>query len=222
MSDFRIYKNFIEEEHRLSFLKDVEKNKNHFYDNPNGPFRKCLRLDDTNFFNNLHNYYLKKISIVLGLDSVRIDPMLGILYSIITKGGYIHPHIDSYPPYDKGHFVNYRFNMMLNRNIEKNYNPIIKNNSLDIQIGDAWSFSSSLCEHKTLIFESEEPRIVIQYGFMLDKGEYENLFSNEVSILTNRMKEYYAKNSRNGITRSRKNFFSQSSEIISSRQFKHS
>jgi hypothetical protein len=34
-------------------------------------------------------------------------------------------------------------------------------------------------------------------------------------ILSKRMKDYYAKNSRNGIARSRKDFFSQPSQVIS-------
>lgn len=211
MSDFRIYKNFIEEEHRLSFLKDVEKNKNHFYDNPNGPFRKFLRLDDTKFFNNLHNYYLKKISIVLGLDNVRIDPMLGILYSNISKGGFIHLHIDAYPPYDTKEFINYRFNLMLNRGDEIEYDPVIEEKSYQVNAGDAWSFSSSAYPHQTKILSGDIPRIVLQYGFMLTKQEYEKI---GVINLSNRMKEYYAKNSRNGIARSRKDFFSQSAEIV--------
>jgi hypothetical protein len=33
-------------------------------------------------------------------------------------------------------------------------------------------------------------------------------------ILSNKMKDYYAKNTRNGIARSRKNFFSQESQIV--------
>lgn len=219
---YKIFKNFVEQNDIQLFLNDVEKKQNFFKNNPEGPFRKYLKLNDTPFYTELHKKYFEKITNILELKRIKIDPMLGILYSIITKGGCIHPHIDSYPPYDKGHCINYRFNVMLNRNVEKNYNPIIENDSLNIEIGDAWSFPSSLCKHESLVFESEEPRIVIQYGFMLNKSEYENLFSNEVSTLTNRMKEYYAKNSRNGITRSRKNFFSQSSEIFSSRQFKHS
>jgi len=211
MSDFKIHKNFVEEEHCLSFLKDVEENLHNFIENTNGPFRKFLRLDNTPIFNELHNLYLNKIVDVLGLNNVTIDPMLGILYSNISKGGFIHLHIDSYPPYNTKEYVNYRFNLMLNRGTGEEYNPIVENVDYQVNAGDAWSFSASSYEHETKPLCEDTPRIVLQYGFMLNKQQYENLSGIN---LTDRMKEYYAKNSRNGIARSRKDFFSQSAEIL--------
>ena len=211
MADFKVYKNFIEEEHRLSFLKDIQENLHNFNKNPNGPFREFLRIDNTPIFNDIHNLYLSKIVDCLGLNEVRIDPMLGILYSNISKGGFIHLHIDSYPPYDTKEYVNYRFNLMLNRGTGEEYNPVVENVGYEVNAGDAWSFSASLYEHETKSLFEDTPRIVLQYGFMLDKKQYKNL--NGIN-LTDRMKEYYAKNSRNGIARSRKDFFGQSAEIV--------
>lgn len=208
----KVYKNFVKEEHRLLFLEDIKEKDQFFTANPNGPFRKFLRLDNTNFFNDLHQFYLNKIIERLELPRVKIDPMLGILYSNISKNGFIHTHIDSYPPYDTKEFVNYRFNLMLNRSIDNSYNPIIDNVSYDVNNSDAWSFAASIQEHKTLPVFEDEPRLVLQYGFLLTKAEYNNVINNVK--LTEKMESYYAKNTRNGIARSRKDFFSQSAEIV--------
>ena len=209
-----VHKNFLSEEDRIFFLNHVNKNLANFQNNPNGPNRKYLRLDNTYFFDQKHFEYLIKISEYLGIKEPKVDPMLGILYSNISKGGFIHLHVDSHPPYHENEFVNYRFNLMLNRGDGDSYDPIVRKEKYEVNTGDAWSFPASLYSHETQPVDGEEPRIVLQFGFILHKKEYEHLFNDNELILTKRMKEYYEKNTRNGIARSRKNFFGQSAEIV--------
>ena len=95
------------------------------------------------------------------------------------------------------------------------YDPIVRGAKHSVNAGDAWSFPASLYEHETEPVSGNKDRIVLQYGFVLHKKEYERLFNDGELILSKRMKDYHAKNTRNGIARSRKDFFSQPAEIVS-------
>ncbi len=211
----KIYENFIEESDRLYFLNEIENNFSKFSLNSMGPNRQYLKIDGTDLFKETHKKYFEKISNILKIKNIEIDPLLGILYSVIKPGGFIHKHLDSQSIYQSGNFVNYRFNLLLQRGDESGYDPIINGIKYPVKQGQAWSFPASLYEHETEIISGLKNRIVLQYGFLLNKIEYENLFLKEDElILTKKMKEYYAKNTRNGIARSREDFFSQRAEIL--------
>ena len=211
----KIYENFVEQTDVKYFLEDISNKFNSFVPNGMGPHRNYLRIDDTENFKDIHKKYFDKIVNTLGIKDAEIDPLLGVLYSVINPNGFIHKHVDSQGIYKSGNFVNYRFNILLQRDVGDGYDPIIRNVKHNINAGDAWSFPASLYEHETEPVSGRKDRIVLQYGFLLHKKEYERLFNDGELILNKRMKEYHAKNSRNGVARSRKNFFSQPAEIIS-------
>ena len=210
----KIHQNFVEESDRVFLLNDIQNRLALFSSNMMGPNRRYLRIDNTNIYQEIHKKYFDKIVSVLGIKNPEIDPLLGVLYSVISPTGFIHKHVDSQWMYESGNFVNYRFNLLLQRGAGDGYVPIIRNTKHDVNEGDAWSFPASLYEHETEPVSGPEDRIVMQYGFALNKNEYEKLFNNGEIILSKRMKDYYAKNSRNGVTRSRKDFFSQPSQVI--------
>jgi hypothetical protein len=211
----KIHKNFVEESDRFFLLDDIKERASRFIQNKSGANRQLLRLDGTDMYQDIHKKYFDKIVNHLGIKNAEIDPLLGILYSVIHPTGFIHNHIDNQWMYESGNFVNYRFNLLLQRGDGDGYDPIIQNTKHHIDSGDAWSFPASLYLHGTEPVSGPENRIVIQYGFILHKNEYEKLFNSGELILSKRMKDYYAKNSRNGVTRSRKDFFSQPAEIVS-------
>jgi len=196
-----IHKNFVDDSDRQDFLNHINDIRDKFVKNPVGPFRQSYRLDSTEDFTNLHHQYFLRIAKLLNLKEIRIDPFLGILYSIINPGGYIHLHIDKYPPYHTGEFINYRFNLMLNRDDDNSYNPIIKDTTYDVGIKDAWSFPASLLEHKTDIVVGNADRIVLQFGFQLTLQEYEAIIAKQ------KIKEFHEENSSYGPPRNWKNFF---------------
>ena len=211
----KIHKNFVEESDRRFLITDMKNREADFSINGAGPNRRFLRIDNTNIYQSIHQKYFDKIVNTLGIKNPEIDPLLGILYSIIRKDGFIHNHIDEQWMYSDGNFVNYRFNLLLQRGDGTGYDPIIQNVPYNVNVGDAWSFPASLYEHRTEPVSGPEERIVIQYGFALHKKEYKKLIDNiNEPTLTKQMKEHHAKNTRNGIARSRKDFFGQSAEIV--------
>jgi len=210
----KIYENFVDETDVNYFLNDITNKFDKFHPNEMGPHRHFLRINGTEDFQDIHKKYFDKIANTLGIKSPEIDPLLGVLYSVINHDGRIHKHIDSQGIYESGNFVNYRVNILLQRDSGTGYDPIIRGVKHSVNVGDAWSFPASLYEHETEPVSGSKDRIVLQYGFILHKKEYERLFNAGELILSKRMKDYHAKNTRNGIARSRKDFFSQPAEIV--------
>jgi len=211
----RIYENFVDESDVKYFLDDILSKFNKFQPNAMGPHRQFLKINDTEDFQDIHKKYFDKIANTLGIKNPEIDPLLGVLYSVISHDGLIHKHIDSQDIYESGNFVNYRFNILLQRESGAGYDPIIRGVKHSVNVGDAWSFPASLYEHETEPVSGNKNRIVLQYGFILHKKEYERLFNEGELILSKKMKDYHAKNTRNGIARSRKDFFSRTPQDIS-------
>ena len=211
----KIYENFVDESDVKYFLDDILSKFNKFQPNGMGPHRQFLKINGTEDFQDIHKKYVDKIANTLGIKNPEIDPLLGVLYSVIRPDGFIHKHTDCQDMYESGNFVNYRFNILVQRESGAGYDPIIRGVKHSVNVGDAWSFPASLYEHETEPVSGNKNRIVLQYGFILHKKEYERLFNDSELILSKKMKDYHAKNTRNGITRSRKDFFSQPSQVIS-------
>lgn len=212
----KIYENFVDESDVNYFLDDISnKFLIEFSPNEMGPNRHLLRIDNTENFQDIHKKYFDKIADTSGIKNPEIDPLLGVLYSVIRPDGFIHKHTDCQGIYDSGNFVNYRFNILLQRDSGTGYDPIIRGVKHSVNAGDAWSFPASLYEHETEPVSGNKNRIVLQYGFILHKKEYERLFNDGELILSKKMKDYHAKNTRNGIARGRKDFFGQPSQVIS-------
>jgi len=211
----KVYKNFVDKSDVDYFLADILSKSIKFQPNGMGPHRHFLRINGTEDFQEIHKKYFDKIANTLGIKNPEIDPLLGVLYSQIQKDGHIHKHIDSQDIYESGNFVNYRFNILLQRESGTGYDPIIRGVKHSVNVGDAWSFPASLYEHETEPVSGNKNRIVLQYGFILHKKEYERLFNEGELILSKKMKDYHAKNTRNGIARSRKDFFSRTPQDIS-------
>jgi hypothetical protein len=171
------HRNFVEENDRIDFLNHIDKISNQFKNNKVGPYRRWCKLDTTDHFTNLHHHYLLKISKKLNLTTIKIDSVSGILYSVIQPGGFIHEHKDSNPPYNTGKFINYRFNLMLDRDSDSSYNPIVDTFEYTIGINDAWSFAASEYLHKTNIINGNSRRVVLQYGFLLKLNEYTSVIN---------------------------------------------
>lgn len=172
-----VFKNFVEEDDINVFLEDVYKKQSFFKKNEiNGTVnRQGLRLDETEFFEDIHLKYYFKIGQTLGFKLPRVDHYLGILYSRISQGGNIHAHRDRLWPYESEHdFINFRFNLMLNRGEGPGYNPIIEEKEIEVNTGDAWCFPASINSHRSEIIQDTKDRIVIQYGFLVTRKEYDD------------------------------------------------
>ncbi len=174
-----VYRNFIDEELRL-YLKDYAEsllNQGLTWPNAFDDKRRLFVLRGPSFINEEHKlqYITKPIEDLynrivdtLQLTNPVLDTQIGTLISILQPGSHIHSHKDVYM--NKPNMVNYRFNVMVQRNQDISYNPIIGDVSYDIQQGDAWSFNATDNKHSTLYISGPENRVVYQFGFTIDRN----------------------------------------------------
>lgn len=177
---YKIFKSFIEKGDIQDLLDPVYSKEQLFrWNNIDDTLnRRGLRIDETEHFQDIHLKYYFKIAKIFNFQLPRVDPFLGILYSRIGQGGNIHPHRDRKFPYDTpSEFINFRFNLMLNRGEGQGYNPIIDDEEIEVNTCDAWCFPASTAVHRTEVITDSIDRIVIQYGFMLTIQEFDNISS---------------------------------------------
>ena len=165
-----VYKNFINDDVRLH-LKDYAYNlyeNKLFQSNPFGPNRFHFMVDKyPNYFTKEIKDLFYSISNFIEIKDPVIDPVLGIIISIIKPGGFIHDHIDRY---DISNPIlrnkrNVRFNIMVERDKDVSYDPVIANKNYEVDIKDAWCFSASHMIHKTNKIVGNKDRLVYQFGF---------------------------------------------------------
>lgn len=173
----KVYKNFISDEQRLSLNNYATTlfEQKRFYPNKN-PRRYFLTLKRNPRVDNNGLYYTKeinslftRISDTLDLSQPIVDPVIGVIISYMEPGAFIHKHKDLYNSAKYANNDNYRFNIMVNRNYDNSYNPIINDISYDVLNCDAWCFNATQCAHQTLPITGPEPRIVYQFGFLIPK-----------------------------------------------------
>ena len=177
---YKVIKNFVDAKDIDIFFNDMRDKDSFFVENTAGNTvnRKYLRLDETDHFSDIHLKYYFKIAKTLGIKLPRVDHYLGILYSRIGHGGNIHAHKDTLWPYESvDDFINFRFNLMLNRGEGQGYNPIIEDEEINVNTGDAWCFPASISKHWTKPILASEDRCVIQYGFLVTRREFDDKLS---------------------------------------------
>lgn len=138
-------------------------------DNPAGPNRNYLNIAGSSFYTEeIHSVY-KRIVSHLKLENPMIDPLLGIIISVISPGGFVHEHTDNYErKYPELAFKkNVRFNIMVDRGEDISYNPQILNQPFIVNLRDAWCFPASHLPHKTSAINGPQKRIVYQFGFCI-------------------------------------------------------
>lgn len=180
MKPYKVFKDFVEKKDIDIFLADVYLKEPYFHNNSiaNTINRRGLRLDETEHFSDIHLKYYFKIAKTLGIKLPRVDHYLGILYSRIGHGGNIHAHKDTLWPYESvDDFINFRFNLMLKRGEGQGYNPIIEDEEINVNTGDAWCFPASISFHRTEPILASEDRCVIQYGFLVTRKEFDDKLS---------------------------------------------
>lgn len=175
----RVYKNFINEELRL-YLKEYAESlhaQGLTWPNVNDDKRRLFVLRGPPYINKEHELQYvtepikelyEKIVDTLQLTDPILDTHIGTLISILQPGSHIHSHRDVYA--NRPNMVNYRFNVMVQRNQDISYNPIIGDVSYDIQQTDAWSFNATDNMHSTLQISGPENRIVYQFGFTINRN----------------------------------------------------
>lgn len=171
-----IYKNIISEKER-NILKNQAL---HMFDQnmmrPNSNNRYAISFKHQNFLTKKHQEIYQKIVEILQLNDPIIDPFLGIIISLIKPGGAIHPHVDSYENaslYDSNYSKyigckNLRFNLMVERDDDDSYCPIIDGRLYQVERCDGWCFIASHLLHSTSVLSGTNPRIVYQFGFLLN------------------------------------------------------
>ncbi len=173
----KVYNNFITEEERLHLYQYAITlfDQGKFYPNAN-PKRYFLILKRNPKVDNNGMYYTKevhalveKIIKTLPLTNVVVDPVIGFIISYMKPKAFIHKHKDLYHDEKFTDKINYRFNIMVERGSSETYDPIIDGVYYNIAKGDAWSFNATMCAHETLPIVGHEPRIVYQFGFLVDK-----------------------------------------------------
>lgn len=167
-----LYKNFISDQERIN-LKDYAMELF-----ANGELRKNNQ-GDNRFFKNFkeehllsthHKILYDRIVKTLQIETPTIDPLLGLIISVMTPGAFIHLHRDQYMTKFKhiSHKRNVRFNVMVERGIDVCYDPHIEQKPFKVDKCDAWCFSATKFIHSTPVITGPENRIVYQFGFCLD------------------------------------------------------
>ena len=173
----KVYKNFITEEERLHLHQYATTlfGQGKFHPNVN-PRRFFLTLKRNPKIDSNGMYYTKevhalveRITKTLSLTNAVVDPVIGFIISYMEPKAFIHKHKDLYHSEKFTDKINYRFNIMVERGSGETYDPIIDGVYYNIAKGDAWSFNATMCAHETLPIVGPEPRIVYQFGFLVDK-----------------------------------------------------
>lgn len=171
----QLFLNFISEEERI-FLSNHAKNlldKGILIENDNGPNRFYRSFYKLNFLHKEVHFLYTRILQTLNLKNPTIDPMLGIIISVIKPSGFIQSHTDAYKdnihsfPQLKNYLdkKNFRFNVMVERDDDISYSPHIENNPFPVKEKDAWCFAASELKHHTPPIKGAKYRIVYQFGF---------------------------------------------------------
>lgn len=171
----KLYSNFISEEERIA-LRDHAiylLQTNVLEPNYVGPNRFAHFFHSLNDLAELHREIYYRVVSALELKTPIIDPMLGMVISIIKPSGFIHLHTDAYKdniekyPHVKNYLDkrNFRFNVMVQRDEDISYSPHIANKPLQVNERDAWCFAASELEHYTPPINGSKYRIVYQFGF---------------------------------------------------------
>lgn len=103
-----------------------------------------------------------KISNLLNFANEHKSKNLTSFVSVIRKESFVDLHYDStIDGYD-----HIRCNVILN-NVENSSLFIVNGKKYDLSTGDLVSFPANLLEHGTTIHESEDPRTLLSYGFLI-------------------------------------------------------
>lgn len=145
-----------------------------------------------------HQYYTLELAKIheriinkLGLEEHWIDPIFGFLVAIVFPGGSVQPHNDSFITSHKlgyiGKFycdkIHIRFNIMVDRDMDKSYDPHIIESIREVNeekkykqavivrhpvgIKDAWCFPAGHMGHMTPKLVGTKPRVTYQFGFAI-------------------------------------------------------
>lgn len=166
-SQVTVYPNFISNSD-LTFFKDYA---NHLFCNglfnKAGPNRYSIQIKKNSDSSHIkvHNFY-NHIANFLSIEP-SLENKMGIVISLIKPNGFIYKHIDATNPnteFSKNKKT-IRFCVMVDRDVDNSYNPIINESSYNVNIGDAWCFPASEFYHRTDPLVGTINRIVYRFSF---------------------------------------------------------
>jgi hypothetical protein len=99
-----------------------------------------------------------------GLTNWIEDPYFRDLIGCIFEGGSVHPHIDMVC----GDRMHVRINLLVQAP-EAGCVPLLDGIAIDPRPGDAWVCFASHCEHATTAVIGRKPRVLLSYGFQVDR-----------------------------------------------------
>jgi len=148
----------------ISFGEDNYLNTDYF--NPNGPIengRFCHYVHTTeSVISDLvlelyHNTYQQ-----LNIDSLELEPYLGVFMNVNTEGAFIHKHIDEAP--DGFHHL--RINYLISKPYEGG-DPILNDTVLDIDECECWINIASQWVHGSTPVVGNKKRMIISLGSLV-------------------------------------------------------
>ncbi|MBN34336.1 MAG: hypothetical protein CMM46_06080 [Rhodospirillaceae bacterium] len=89
--------------------------------------------------------------------------------SYVEQGGFVQRHHDRFPLHEQTGQLDLRCNVMVEKG-DPLGNPIVEHKSWPVSVRSLWAFLPSERLHWTLPHQSDEPRIVFQYGFTVPAG----------------------------------------------------
>lgn len=113
---------------------------------------------------NIPELFLKirdRISQRMGFEKELFRENATALAGVMFKDGYVEPHKDSSV---EGH-VHWRANVLLQ--CKDGGDPIIDGETYKLEAGDLIVFPADILEHSTTVQNSEQPRTLISYPFLL-------------------------------------------------------
>lgn len=106
----------------------------------------------------------EKIKTLMKLETELIRKPATSLSGIMFRDGYVEPHKDS----GVNGYVHLRANIFASST--KGGFPIIDNEIFDVKTGDLIIFAADLIEHSTTKQESNTPRVIVSYPFLMPQN----------------------------------------------------
>lgn len=171
----KLYPKFISEEERIVLKNHAIHllDTNVLQPNEFGPNRFGKIYFSIDELPEFHKEIYYRVVSTLQIKTPTIDPLLGIIISVIKPSGFIQSHTDAYKhhietfPYLEKYInkKNFRFNVMVQRDDDISYSPHISKKPFIVEEKDAWCFAASELEHNTPPLKGNKYRIVYQFGF---------------------------------------------------------
>ena len=149
----------------------IERNHHLFQENPAGPSRKWLLIENATADGDQVLFSAKQeLAEYFSLGEYVVPPVLRDFIGYMTDGGSVYPHTDP----DLPGRMHVRINVLISQTA--GCIPLIDDIPIAIAVGDAWLNLASRCVHATTPVEGPGYRSVISFGYQINPERGDKLY----------------------------------------------